>query len=132
MYYINSEIFNNFVDYFRSVYPFEGCGLLVGTTSPEIIDLFIPIPNVSSNSSLFKFEPNKFIQCIHGFENSNKHWIGVIHSHPMTEAYPSITDVNDWYYNDLSYWIYSLKNKSLKAYTISNKKILQKSYSVTK
>jgi len=122
MIFITKEAVEQFKVYSKDLTPYEACGLLVSNEETQIIDTFIPIRNISINPRQFQFDPKAFIQNLNKLENTNKKWVGVIHSHPNTNAFPSHRDIENWFYSHLSYWIYSLPNDDLQAYFIRDKK----------
>lgn len=134
MLYINEKIVKHFSSYASSLIPNEACGMLVSFNDSKIIDTFIPIPNNSTNAKYeFNFEPSSFIPMLYKIDKQGGNWVGLIHSHPSSPAYPSRTDINNWHYPDLSYWIYSFKEQSLRAYYIIDQIVVpQDFYTISK
>lgn len=130
MIYINKSVIDHFTSYSKSLMPNEACGLLVSSNDHQIIDTFVPIPNISNNPHQFYFEPKTFIRTLYEIEKDSTKWVGVIHSHPTTQAYPSMVDINNWYYSDLSYWIYSLRDGELSGYYIEGGSVRALDYEV--
>ncbi|TCS78464.1 Mov34/MPN/PAD-1 family protein [Tepidibacillus fermentans] len=127
---IFQSVIDQFIQYAKEQYPNEACGILVSSLDDQQINEFIPIPNQSSNPiHEFEFEPSTIIKAFHRIEVEKKEWIGVIHSHPISKAYPSSIDVHNWFYPELSYWIYSLLDDQLKAYTIIKGEVREIPYS---
>ncbi len=121
---LNKKTKEELITYFKSKIPYEACGLLASEKNNGI-NIFYPIPNISSYPKKhFKFDPQIYIQSLHDIENKNLHLIGVIHSHPTTNAFPSKMDVDHWHYPDLSYWIYSLPDDQLNAFFIQNQQVI--------
>lgn len=107
----------------ESLFPKEACGMLASSEHDGVIDTFIPIPNISNDPQQFLLEPKVLIRQLYELEKQQKSWVGVIHSHPTSHAIPSEKDKVNWYYPNLSYWIYSIKDNELKAYYIRDKMI---------
>ena len=121
---ISKQVVDEFIQYATKNYPKEACGMLLRSVGGQTIEQFIPIPNASPNPiHEFEFEPKSFIRALHIIENEKKEWVGVIHSHPTSIAYPSSIDIQNWFYPELSYWIYSLSEQDLKAYSIRDRGI---------
>ena len=62
-------------------------------------------------------------QLIEGYkiaEDKNLEMIGIFHSHPNSEAYPSNTDKKFMFSNPVVWVIYSGTNKNFKAYTLES------------
>lgn len=128
---IDKNIVNELVAYFSTKFPNEACGLLVSLNDISTIDQFISIPNISNMpKSEFNFEPSAYLKTLYELEKINRRSLGVIHSHPLTSAYPSNKDISNWYYQDLSYWIYSCLDNSLKAFYIKANLIDQVNFEI--
>ena len=62
-------------------------------------------------------------QLIEGYkiaEDKNLEMVGIFHSHPNSEAYPSNTDKKFMFSNPVVWVIYSGINKNFKAYTLES------------
>ena len=112
-----------FIDYFKTKAPNEACGVLASDKN-NIINIFYPIPNISSRpKEHFEFDPQIYINTLYHLEEGNQKLMGIIHSHPSSGAFPSTVDIENWYYPNLSYWIYSIPNDQLNAFLIENKQV---------
>ena len=119
------------INYFNLMLPEEACGLLVSEKNNQIINSFISIPNVSIDKlQQFRFDPKAYIEAIYNIEHRDGKILGIVHSHPTSDPFPSNEDLENWYYYDLSYWIYSFKNNSLNAYYITENKIGMLEYKI--
>jgi len=131
MYYLKQEVFGKLVDYAKVQAPNEACGLLTANRETELIDSFIPIPNTSLEPRRqFALDPQTFIPLIYQLNEKEVSWVGVVHSHPTSKAYPSNLDISSWHYADKSYWIYSLDNAALQAYFIKAQTVLPVEYRI--
>lgn len=105
--------------------PLEACGIVASSnthsaashTSQEgielpIIDFIIPITNIHINPThAFTFDPSEWTAAYYSMQTSRQSLVGLFHSHPSTEAIPSISDTEGFLpASELSYWIVSLKN----------------------
>ncbi|QGQ97434.1 M67 family peptidase [Paenibacillus psychroresistens] len=91
---ITFQLYNELIDYCRFQLPNEACGVFLGTNDPDSLTIksFRGITNIA-NSANNQFEFNreellKLIYSKHGYP-----WIGIFHSHPLTDAYPSNADL---------------------------------------
>lgn len=75
----------------RSALPDEGCGLFVG--SGEVVVGFVPVTNVDPSPSTFTLDPVEHHRALLGAESEGRELVGVVHSHPRSEAVPSATDI---------------------------------------
>ncbi|MBO8171819.1 MAG: M67 family metallopeptidase [Bacillaceae bacterium] len=94
----------------REVYPEEASGVLGGNGS-QITHAFL-IPNGASDKlTRFSWKPEDFLKGLQQIKEHDLEWLGVFHSHPTSSSRPSRTDIDNWHYHSLSYWIVSLENK---------------------
>ena len=76
----------------------EICGVLVGQTEDQAVDVTAIryIPNMEDNQYTFTMEPKAFLKAIEDTDlytdDYSFSFIGVIHSHPQSLAYPSQID----------------------------------------
>lgn len=83
-------------------HPEEACGLLAGDESGRL-RMAYPLTNVLRSSTNYTIEPREHFRAIKHAEGRGWDIVGVFHSHPHTEAYPSPTDIRlapdpDWLY----------------------------------
>ena len=87
--------------------PLECCGLLSGDS--DIITKAHPLRNLLQSSARFEIDPRDLFHFFKELRSSNSRHLGIYHSHPASEAYPSETDISESYYPDCSYFIISLR-----------------------
>lgn len=90
--------------------PRECCGLLMG--EDEIVTHHRPMLNVLESNVRYAMEPQSLFQFFKDLRATNQKHLGIYHSHPASEAFPSETDVCESFYPDCAYFIISLKNSS--------------------
>lgn len=73
-------------------HPEESCGLLAGPSPYEVRRVF-PTTNVLHSPTNYTIDPTEHLHAIREAELHDWEIIGVFHSHPHTESYPSVTDV---------------------------------------
>jgi [CysO sulfur-carrier protein]-S-L-cysteine hydrolase len=101
--------------------PLECCGLLMG--QGDIITCHQPMKNVLESSVRYAIEPRELFQFFKNLRAPNQKHLGIYHSHPASEAYPSETDVRESFYPDCAYFIVSLKDSAspqVRAFRIVN------------
>jgi [CysO sulfur-carrier protein]-S-L-cysteine hydrolase len=74
----------------RAELPNEACGLLAGPESR--IERFFPIGNRDGSPTTFTLDATEQLRAENEIEDSGWRVLGVFHSHPSTEAFPSRTD----------------------------------------
>lgn len=105
---IKREILEALVRNAQEELPRECCGLLMG--EGEIITHHRPMKNVLESNVRYAMEARALFQFFKDLRAANQKHLGIYHSHPASEAYPSETDVRESFYPDCAYFIVSLKN----------------------
>jgi [CysO sulfur-carrier protein]-S-L-cysteine hydrolase len=105
------------------VRPFECCGLLSG--EDEVITQAHPLRNEAVNPQTRYFaSPQDLFAAMRRIRISGQKMLGVYHSHPRTEAYPSATDIEMAFYPEAVYFILSLEPRAeLRAFKIDGARI---------
>ncbi|PTX64313.1 proteasome lid subunit RPN8/RPN11 [Melghirimyces profundicolus] len=127
---IRSDVITDIEDHCLREKPREGCGILAG--SGREITRFFPIPNQDMSPRSFSFEPKAYLETLKEMRRLELELLGILHSHPHTDPYPSARDTREWHYPELISWILSLKGEKprLSAYTIKNGRIFPVIYLV--
>jgi proteasome lid subunit RPN8/RPN11 len=90
----------------------EVCGLLGGLKGKA--HSCYPIRNSHSTPhSKFTLEPSEQITAFKSLREKKEQLFAIYHSHPNSEAYPSVTDVAQSEYPETLYLIISLKTKGV-------------------
>lgn len=100
--------------------PLEICGFLVGRSGPEGKEVLEVVPVESDDKSALTYQMNPLQQmrAERDIRNRGLEIIGIYHTHPATEPYPSKTDVAQAHWGDTdellfpgySYLIVSLRD----------------------
>ncbi|MBA4493621.1 M67 family metallopeptidase [Paenactinomyces guangxiensis] len=111
--------------------PQEGYGILAGQTTE--ITHFFPVPCQNNWPCAYEFEPRAYLETIKKMRDKQLLWLGIVHSHPLTNAYPSTRDLTSWPFSDKSCWILSFKGSAhqLSAYYIQKNKVIPIMYRIT-
>ncbi|AUS07827.1 hypothetical protein C1X05_02620 [Laceyella sacchari] len=123
-YSIRRHVIHGINAYCLEQYPYEGYGFLAGRDFT--ITHFFPIQSQNHRTCSWELEPRSYRDNIKQMRQLQLDWLGVVHSHPVTQAYPSARDLTGWHFHDKSLWIMSLKDKEFQlcAYYIQEKNIL--------
>ena len=105
---IQKEILEAIVRHAELEAPRECCGLLMG--EDEIITHHQPMKNVLESTVRYAMDARELFQFFKNLRAANQKHLGIYHSHPLSDAYPSETDVRESFYPDCAYFIVSLKN----------------------
>lgn len=105
----------------ENYFPNEVCGLLSGTEYS--IQRIYWLTNVSIDPrKYFYADENDLFESYLTMNKNYETWIGIIHSHPISDAVPSLKDLK-WLgiynYSNLIYAIYSVSRQELKMYWIN-------------
>jgi len=85
--------------------PEEACGLLGGIGNR--VFAVVPITNVVRSQYRYRMQPGEQLRAFQRFEAQGLEISGIYHSHPAGPAYPSKTDIEESYYPDAVYLIWS-------------------------
>ncbi len=102
--------------------PNESCALLFGKTENDqlvVTELFLT-ENTEKSSVNFTISNEQLIQGYQEAEKKKLEVIGIFHSHPDSEPYPSNTDKKFMKINPVVWIIFSCLSKSFKAYTLDS------------
>ena len=96
--------------------PNEACAILFGDKN-TVLDVVLT-ENAAKSPTSFTISPEELIN-VYNMEKSKKmNIIGIFHSHPNSDAYPSETDEKFMECNPVVWIIYSGIDKDFKAYTL--------------
>ncbi len=90
----------------------EVCGL-IGARNQKPVSCY-PIKNVAENASLrYEMDPSEQLASIRHMRTVDEQLFAIYHSHPHTEALPSLTDIKMANYPEALYLIISLNTKGV-------------------
>lgn len=102
--------------------PNESCALLFGKKENDkiIINEIFPAENIEQSPINFTISNDQLIQGYKIAEEKGLDVIGVFHSHPDSEAYPSATDKKFMEVNPIAWVIFSALKNEFKAYMLES------------
>lgn len=103
---IRQAAVDDIVHHARSELPNECCGLLVGT--PHEVVWTVRARNLRSSATRFLIDPETHFAAMKRAREAGLCVMGAYHSHPVTAASPSATDLAQASYPDFLYIIVSL------------------------
>ncbi len=98
--------------------PNESCALLYG--NGKIVSEVFLTKNIEESPVNFTISNEQLIEGYKIAEEKKLPVIGIFHSHPNSEAYPSSTDKKFMHSNPVVWIIYSGVNKNFKAYVLES------------
>lgn len=102
---LQADLLENIHGYLKSVYPEEGCGLLIGRGNQA--SRFLPAPNILSSEIAYEIDPALLASTFRSLRESGENLVAIVHSHPRGPAEPSKTDRERAFYPDAAYLIVS-------------------------
>ena len=117
---LSQEHFRQILEHTRAEAPNEACGLLAGRSG--YVTHILPAANVAENPLVgYLMDPDDQLRHFQTIEDQGLDLLGIYHSHPVSQAYPSPTDLSMAYYPEAVYAIVSLvqsDNPVLRAFRI--------------
>ncbi|MDP9266236.1 MAG: M67 family metallopeptidase [Chloroflexota bacterium] len=104
----------------REQAPHECCGLLAGHGSAA--GRVVRCRNVHETPvNRYKIDPREQLECFRDMERRDEELVGIYHSHPVSQPYPSPTDRAEAHYPEACYVLVSLRagEPELHAYRIN-------------
>ena len=128
---IKKEILEAIIQHAREDVPLECCGLLMG--QGNLISHLRRMKNALQSPISYSMEPRALLRFFKELRSLQLIHLGIYHSHPTSEAYPSSVDVEQAYYPDCTYFIASLRNPrspSVRAFSILDRTVQEKEIQV--
>ena len=98
--------------------PNEACAILFGKNN-EVLDIFLT-ENIEKSPLNFTISNEQLIEAYKIAEDKKIEVIGIFHSHPNSEAWPSNTDKKFMQSNPVVWIIYSGINKNFRAFVLES------------
>jgi len=105
-------------EYSENQKPNESCALLFG--KDNIVQELFLAENIEKSQVNFTISNKQLIEGYRMAEEKKMEVIGIFHSHPDSEAYPSNTDKKFMQSNPVVWVIYSGINKNFRAYILES------------
>lgn len=103
---IEAAIIDAMVEHARLEAPLECCGLLTGQAGR--ITRLRRMRNLAQSPVRYEMAPGELLRFFKDLRGSALQHLGIYHSHPSSEAYPSATDIAQAFYPDCTWFILSL------------------------
>ena len=98
--------------------PNEACAILFGKNN-EVLDIFLT-ENIQESPVNFTISNEQLIEGYKIAEDKKMDIIGIFHSHPNSDAFPSNTDKKFMQSNPVTWIIYSGINKNFRAFILES------------
>jgi len=115
---INKSDLQAIIEHCNAGYPNEACGILSGKEGR--VEKVYPMTNAKPGPNYYEMDPEEQIRVMTDIRHAGLEMVGMFHSHPTGQAYPSSVDVEKAYwpgtqlpnYPDAAYVIISLMNRT--------------------
>lgn len=129
---ITREIRDAVLAHARRDHPDECCGVLVAVPGGPL--RVVPMLNAERSPTGFTFDSGEWLRVNRAMEEADEELVGVYHSHTMTAAFPSRTDVR-WSANTPgAHWLLASTRSAedeLRSFTIVDGQITEEEVRVT-
>jgi [CysO sulfur-carrier protein]-S-L-cysteine hydrolase len=118
---ICASVLDQMLSHARAEWPLECCGLLAGRGG--LIREVFPAANARASQSEFFIPPETLIETFRAIRAAGLKHLGIYHSHPQGENYPSRRDVEMAFYPSCAYFIVTPRTKkspAIRAFSISD------------
>ena len=115
---LSQSIKKTLIQHAENENPNESCAILYGD-GDTVSDVFLT-KNIEESPVNFTISNDQLIEGYKIAEEKKLQVIGIFHSHPNSEAYPSSTDKKFMHSNPVVWIIYSGANKNFKAYVLES------------
>ena len=115
---LSQSIKKTLIQHAENENPNESCAILYGN-GDTVSDVFLT-KNIEESPVNFTISNDQLIEGYKIAEERKLQVIGIFHSHPNSEAYPSSTDKKFMHSNPVVWIIYSGVNKNFKAYVLES------------
>ncbi|MCH9657862.1 M67 family metallopeptidase [archaeon] len=105
-------------EYSENQKPNESCAILFGKRN-QVSDMFLT-ENIEKSPVNFTISNEQLIEAYKIAEVKNMEIVGIFHSHPNSDAFPSNTDEKFMQSNPVAWIIYSGINKNFRAFILES------------
>jgi [CysO sulfur-carrier protein]-S-L-cysteine hydrolase len=81
------------ISHARADHPDEACGVIIGAAGSDQPTRLVQMINADRSPTFFRFDPQEQLRLYNEMDANDEEIVVVYHSHTMTEAYPSRTDI---------------------------------------
>ena len=91
---ISRDLHDKIIAHARQDHPDEACGVIAGPLGSDRPDRFIPMENAARSPTFYEFDSKEQLKVWREMDDRDEEPVVIYHSHTMTEAYPSRTDIS--------------------------------------
>jgi proteasome lid subunit RPN8/RPN11 len=102
---IDQATYDAIVAHARRDHPDEACGVVVGPAGSDRAERLVEMANAERSPTFFTFDSQELLRLYRDLDDRDEEIVVIYHSHTMTEAYPSRTDVSYAQWNPDPHWL---------------------------
>jgi [CysO sulfur-carrier protein]-S-L-cysteine hydrolase len=91
---IDAAILDAIVEHARREHPEEACGYVAGAVDSDVPSRHMPMENAARSTTYYEIDSMDQIRAVREMDSRDEEVVVIYHSHTMTEAYPSRTDIS--------------------------------------
>jgi proteasome lid subunit RPN8/RPN11 len=91
---ISRELVDKIIAHARNDHPDEACGVIAGPQGGDRPERFIPMENAARSPTFYELDSKEQLRVWREMDDRDEEPVVIYHSHTMTEAYPSRTDIS--------------------------------------
>ena len=91
---LHSALRDKIVSHARADHPDEACGVIAGPAGSDRPERFIAMMNAERSPTFYRFDSAEQFHIWREMDDNEEEPVVIYHSHTMTEAYPSRTDIS--------------------------------------
>ncbi len=107
---IDAVILKAIVAHARRDHPDEACGYVAGAVDTDVPSRHVPMENAARSTTRYSIDSMDQIKAFRDMENRGEEAVVIYHSHTMTEAYPSRSDVGEAFEPTAHYLLVSTRD----------------------
>ena len=130
MFRLEKRYAEDIIAHARAEAPLECCGILAGTDD-KVLKLY-RTTNSQKSPLRYNVEPNELLRIYRELDEKDWQLLAIYHSHPHSEAYPSLTDIKLAQCLDVLHLIVSLRESVpvVRAFWLSGGQVKEETVSI--
>lgn len=127
-----SEMLDRVLAHARRDHPDECCGVIAGRDG--VATRLFAMQNAERSTTGFTFDSAEWLRVYREIDGADEQFLAVYHSHTMTEAYPSRTDIAWSRETEFQHWLLvstRAETDEIRAYTIVDGQVTEEPVQVT-
>jgi proteasome lid subunit RPN8/RPN11 len=131
---ISRELADKIIAHARQDHPDEACGVIAGPLGSDRPDRFIAMENAARSPTFYEFDSAEHLKVWREMDDRDEEPVVIYHSHTMTEAHPSRTDISYANEPNAHYVLVSTREEGsteFRSYRILDSKVTEEPVQIT-